>query len=40
MSVIDKFHSLQAILNVMIKVITVADKLIDFVIQNIETKGA
>lgn len=39
MSVIDKLHTLQSILNLVLKVVTVADKVIDYIITQIQTKG-
>lgn len=39
MSALDKLHTIQTIINVVSKVLTVADRLIDFVITQVTTKG-
>lgn len=39
MSAIDKLHTIQSVLSVVVKVISVADKLIDYIITQVQTKG-
>lgn len=40
MSAIDKLQFIQNILNVVVKVVTIADKVIDYIVEQIQTKGA
>ena len=39
MSAMDKLQTLQNVLNFIQKVIVIADKVIDYVINNVQTKG-